>query len=276
MGKLIRCSGRLAEKPYLFPMTKTRVYSIEEVCYYIRNNIYMMQEEIFDQEFACWLREELDMGVTADKLDQMRADHNNLKDIVVTLCCSCDYYTETQIEQLIKIMDETQNLPLRGRRKIKADSFLKSGSLDKAKQEYESILKSDDILGAAEEEYGDIYHCLGVVCARTGEFLQAAQAFQKAYEKNRRSESKEAYFYALMLGDLREEFQRAVKELGVSGDEQVYFHAQYEEAQRLAREEKGYRQIARLQSRKEDGSRNAERIHDLIQRWKEDYRRGGI
>lgn len=48
MGKLILCSSVIAKNPYCFPMTKTKVYSIEEVCYYIRNNIYMMQEEVFD------------------------------------------------------------------------------------------------------------------------------------------------------------------------------------------------------------------------------------
>ena len=49
MGKLILCSSVIAKNPYCFPMTKTKVYSIEEVCYYIRNNIYMMQEEVFDR-----------------------------------------------------------------------------------------------------------------------------------------------------------------------------------------------------------------------------------
>ena len=42
MGKLILCSSVIAKNPYCFPMTKTKVYSIEEVCYYIRNNIYMI------------------------------------------------------------------------------------------------------------------------------------------------------------------------------------------------------------------------------------------
>ena len=126
MGKLILCSSVIAKNPYCFSMTKTKVYSIEEVCYYIRNNIYMMQEEVFDRGFADWIRGELGMEETADKLDRMREDHNNLKDIVVTLCCSCDYYTESEINELIVIMDQTQNVPMRGRQKIKADTYLKS------------------------------------------------------------------------------------------------------------------------------------------------------
>ncbi len=92
MGRLIQCSEKVAQKPYHFKLTDTNVYTIEEVCYYIRHNIYMMQEEVFERSFADWLRTELGMDKTAKKIENMIDDHNNLKDIVVTLCCSCDYY----------------------------------------------------------------------------------------------------------------------------------------------------------------------------------------
>ena len=128
----------------------------------------MMQEEVFDKAFADWIRNELGMAETADKLDRMREDHNNLKDIVVTLCCSCDYYTEREINDLIAIMDQTQNVPLRGRQKIKADTYLKNGSLERAKQEYERILKSPDMINASSEEYGDLYYRLGAALAGMG------------------------------------------------------------------------------------------------------------
>ena len=97
MGKLIECCGKIADKPYHFRLTDTNVYSIEEVCYYIYNNIYIIREQIFDKDFSMWLRNELGMTVVADKIDSMRFDKRKLKDIVVTICCSCDYYDEEQI-----------------------------------------------------------------------------------------------------------------------------------------------------------------------------------
>lgn len=274
MGKLIQCSSRIARHPYCFPMTKTNVYSIEEVCYYIRNNIYMMQEEIFDREFAEWLREELGMDVTADKLERMRKDHNNLKDIVVTLCCSCDYYAEDEINELIRIMDETQNLPMRGRQKIKADSFLKCGSLEKARKEYESILQSDDMLHASAEEYGIIYHSLGVTYAGLGEFDQAAQAFQKAYEQNQKAESMQAYLYSLRLGDWETEYENAIKELEISKEQQVFLNAQYAEAVRQSRESRRYRQVRRIKEMQTDGMTEEYQLRakETIHQWKEEYR----
>lgn len=274
MGKLIQCSSGIAEHPYCFPMTKTRVYSIEEVCYYIRNNIYMMQEEVFDLDFAGWLREELKMETVAGKLENMRKDHNNLKDIVVTLCCSCDYYTEEEIDELISIMDETQNLSAWGRRKIKADNYLECGSLDQARKEYEGILKCDDMLHATQEEYGMVYHSLGVACAGLGEFKLASANFLKAYEKNRKLESMQSYLYALRLGNMEDEYEKAVKELELSREQQVFIRAQYDEAVHQSRESRNCRQIGRINSMqgKERRDEFTARVDETIGQWKKEYR----
>ncbi len=271
MGKLIQCSSALAQKPYCFPMTRTKIYSLEEACYYIWNNIYMVQEEIFDQEFADWIRQELGMEVTADKLDRMRRDHNNLKDIVVTICCSCDYYTEAEINQLIRIMDETQNLPLRGRQKIRAESFLKSGRLERARREYESILKSTDMLYASAREYGAVYHGLGVACAGMGEFRQAADAFQKAYERNGAMGSVQSYLFCLRLGGWEEEYRKKVRELGLSAEQRSLLEETYEDALRRGDACRESRQIRRLE-KMEDKMESCHATQELILQWKKEYR----
>ena len=185
MGKLIQCSSRLAKKPYYFRVTDTNVYSIEEVCYFIHQNIYMLQRDFFTYGFAVWLREELGMEDTALKVENMLRYNNNLKDIVVTLCCSCDYYDEKEINWLIKIMDETQSLPMRKRQKIKADNFLRCNLFEKALEEYGHILKSDNMLAADIKEYGAIYHNIGVAYAGLGDYGKACDYFSQAYEKGK-------------------------------------------------------------------------------------------
>ena len=274
MGKLILCAGRIANKPYCFPMTKTRVYSIEEICYYIRNNIYIMQEEVFDKEFAEWIRNELGMEETADKLDRMREDHNNLKDIVVTLCCSCDYYTEDEINRLIVIMDQTQNVPLRGRQKIKADTCLKNGSLEKARREYERILKSPDMLNAESEEYAKVYYNLGVAAAGMGEYRRASRAFQKAYEYDQMQKALESCLYCLKLGGLQEEYEKMIKEMGVTTEQLTFLDAQYEEALRQSADNKECRMVRRIRRMKEQSDEAYHQlVSEMILGWKAEYRK---
>ena len=274
MGKLILCSSVIAKQPYCFPMTKTKVYSIEEVCYYIRNNIYMMQEEVFDRTFADWIRGELGMEETADKLDKMRKDHNNLKDIVVTLCCSCDYYTEQEINELIAIMDQTQNVPMRGRQKIKADTYLKNGSLERARQEYERILKNPDMINAESEEFGDIYYRLGVALVGMGEYRHGCAAFQKAYEYTEQQRALEACLYCLKLGGMPEEYEKTAAQMGVTREQQTFMDAQYEEALRQSVESRECKTVRRIRRMKEQGDPSYEKLAgELLLQWKTEYRK---
>lgn len=274
MGKLIQCNSRLAKKPYYFRMTDTNVYSIEEVCYYIRHNIYMMQEEIFNHDFAVWLREELDMDETAKKMENMIYDNNNLKDIVVTLCCSCDYYDEAEINELIRIMDETANLPLRKRQKIKADNFLKCHSYEKAIEEYEHILKSDDMLMANIEEYGSIYHNMGVCLAGLGDFLKASESFSNAYEKSRSEESLREYIYCILLLGDEEKYKLICTHYDISEETLGKIKQDFEEINIQSGKSKDVGRISRLKDILKSGYMDEyyDKVGNYIREWKNEYR----
>ena len=88
MSSLILCNTVKAENPFYFELTGTNIYTIEELCYYIYNNIYIITEEIFDDDLVFWLREELEMVELSEKISDMLLHKNSLKDIVVTIFCS--------------------------------------------------------------------------------------------------------------------------------------------------------------------------------------------
>ena len=110
---LILCDGRLAEKPYKMPVTRQNIYSLEELCYYIYHNIYTITEEFFQESLADWLREETGHPVLAKKVHNMLGSEMKLKDMVVTILCGCDFYRESEIRSLVRVMDEIANLPIR-------------------------------------------------------------------------------------------------------------------------------------------------------------------
>lgn len=275
MGKLIQCSSCIAKEPYLFRLTKTNVYSIEEVCYYIRHNIYMMQEEVFDREFVLWLRNELHMDKTADKLEHLIQDHHNIKDIVVTICCSCDYYDEEEINELIRIMDELDQLPMYARRKYKGDNYLRCKSYEKALEEYEKIFESDEILQADAAVYGDIFHNMGVAYVNIGEFHKASELFLKAYEKNNREESLSQCLFALRMCKDVERFKKLVKDLDISPEKQSQWEKEYQKVMEACAAGKASRQIERLRNLIKNGSVEEyyDKVHTYIVDWKNEYRK---
>lgn len=274
MGKLIECCGKIADKPYHFRLTDTNVYSIEEVCYYIYNNIYIIHEEIFDKKFSAWLRDKLDMKVVADKLDSMRHDKRKLKDIVVTICCSCDYYDEEQINELIGVMDSIENLSSWQKSKIKADNYSRFGLYEKAVEEYARILENDDMSDATQEDYGRIYHNMGTAFCGLGAFIKASDSFEHAYEKTKSDESLRSFLYALKLTGDKKLFDKGIKKLNADIQELNDIMKSFATINEETRKSKTVRRILKLKETMKAGylEEYYDKTDSYIKQWKEEYR----
>ncbi|WP_310605168.1 hypothetical protein [Anaerosporobacter sp.] len=276
MGKLIFCTGKVTEKPYTFPFSKARIYSMDELNYYIYNNIYLISEEAFSYSFCDWLEKELRLPEVADKIRNLLNRRNNLKDIVVSLLCSADYYTEPQIRELIQIMEQIERMPLIKKRKIKADNYLRYGQYAKALAEYEIIVDANESAMFTQVEYGDIYHNLAVAKAKSVSASEAAKYYLIAYKQNQREESLMQYLYSLLLSKNTEEFKTACEEFGVSQEQQSQLEEDIFAKELAALEIAEYENIDRLSALKKEGkvAQYYRELKGTIRQYKETYRKG--
>lgn len=275
MGKLIQCSSPLALTPYHFRLTDTNVYSMEEVCYYIWHNIYMIQGEVFDREFVMWIEKELHMEETSHKLACLIQDHKNLKDIVVTICCSCDYYDEEEINALIRLMDEIEQMPAYARKKHKGDTYLACHSYEKALEEYEKVFESDEILHAEKEAYGSIFHNMGVAYSNLAEFRKAAEYFLKAYEQNKKDASLSQGLFALRLSKDVEGYKKALVDFDVSPEKQLQWEKEYTQVISQSSQCREALKIEKLRNVMKSGNvaEYYDKVHKYVLDWKNEYRK---
>lgn len=215
----ILCKGDLAKEPYVIPVSGVSVYSLEELCYYIYNNIYSVTEEFFDSRLAVWLREQVHEEGTAQKMRVLIERHNSLTDLVVTLLCSCDYYKEDEVRKLVEVMDAIANLPPHKKNKIKADNYLKAGRYGKSLQEYKKLLYGKQAEEFTTEEYGDLLHNQAIALYYVSSFHEAAQGFKEAYARNQRKESLVHYLYVLLLDGEEELFDKESLSFGMEPEE---------------------------------------------------------
>ena len=61
MGSLILCHKKRARQPYVISRVHMKIYTIEELCYYICNNLYLIDYTIINQQLCDWIGRELDM-----------------------------------------------------------------------------------------------------------------------------------------------------------------------------------------------------------------------
>ncbi len=199
MGKIIWCAGNITKEAFLFPRTSTKIYSIEELCYYIYNNIYTLSEGDFTTDLADWMDKELIMPVTSSKIKKMIRKGESLKDIVVTILCSADYYEEDEIKSLIHIMDQLEKCSSLERTKLRADNLLRYKDYKNAGIAYGSILKESKKETTSAIFIGNVLHNMGIVKMQSSSYIEACEWFQKAYEKNRNKDSYKAYILCLMF-----------------------------------------------------------------------------
>lgn len=276
MGKIILCSGKPAKKPFHFELTNTNIYSMEELCYYIYNNIYAMTEEAFGISLVNWMQDEIQLPEIANKLYRLISGHNGLKDIVVTILCGSDYYTEPEIKELMEIIDAICHLPAIKRQKIRADHYIKYGKYQAAAKEYRAILNEKEAAIFTEEEYGNIKHNEAVIKIHTASSREAAEVFKEAYKHNRNEDSLKAYLLALKLGNCQGEFEQAIMEYNICPELVLEVNQEMEEKREEAKSSPEYMKLINLEALKKEGKVNEyyNEINHLIDSWKQEYRQG--
>ena len=79
MSGYILCQVKKAEKPFYIENISTNIYSIEELCYYLYNNLYLVDSSLISSKLCAWLEEELELPKLAAKLKPYMEERPDLK-----------------------------------------------------------------------------------------------------------------------------------------------------------------------------------------------------
>ena len=189
MGELLFCSRELASIPYYIDTISLNVYSLEEICYYLKHNIELVEPEFMDAELCEWIRQELKMNSLADKLSRIIQEGQGFLTFITTLLAGCDYCTRDEILDIRKALLDFENKSEAECAKIRADRFLLKKRYYPCIMEYKRLLLRPDIREEGVVFEGDLWHNLGTAYAGLFFFEEAAECYEKAYEKNKREES---------------------------------------------------------------------------------------
>lgn len=218
MGKLILSSGKRTDKPYVIASAGVRIYSIEELCYYLYHHVYMIDDDLLNMDLFDWMETELNLQERASKLKLLKLQKTGIKTLVTVIMCSSDYFTEIEIKKMLKLVDSIIGMSATKRSVMKANTCLKNQKYQEAATEFERLLHSMDAQELTPEEYGDIYHNLGVAKVHNNGVRDAAKLFYQAYEYNHREESLLQYLYCLKLSSHNNSYEEAAEKNQVSDE----------------------------------------------------------
>ena len=100
MGSLILCHKKRAKQPYMITRVHIRIYTIEELCYYICNNLYLIDYTLMNRQLCEWIREELHMWELADQLLGQMEKNCTAEQFVLTILEKSNVYSPGEINKV--------------------------------------------------------------------------------------------------------------------------------------------------------------------------------
>ncbi|MDD3205921.1 MAG: hypothetical protein PHS74_09355 [Lachnospiraceae bacterium] len=210
MSKLILCIGEYAKTPYWIDRSEMNIYSIEELCYFIRENIVLLDKEFMRIELGSWLEKECGLKELGQELLSCIRQHASLNVFVSRIMRYAHYCSESEIQEMDQQITENAEMNNWEKRKTRVDFYFKNGRFAIALREYESLRKELNL--EDRKLSARISNNIGTIYAHLYAFDMAAVNFLRAYEED----EKEEYFFVYL----------AAKRMLLSEKEYVDFVAQ--------------------------------------------------
>ena len=219
------CRVKTAQKPFFIENIGTYIYSIEELCFYLKENVYLIDESIMNEALCDWIRDELELRTLYrqlyDRLQQMEEASGTdstggsvVAGFVMPIFREIGYLTPKQMKSFQDTLSRLSVQPEDARDKLKGDYLAKSGMYKGAVNEYLQILARQKKSGAGAQFYAQVLENLGCAYARMFRFEDAAEAFERAWRMAHGKEALRRYVSVLPFYLPDRTCERRIRELG--------------------------------------------------------------
>lgn len=204
MGRVYLCLGKNAEIPYFFEKARVHVWNVEELCYFVRENAWLLEPGVLGEELAEWIGQQCMLKKLALSLREAIQGSDPVTDFVGRLFAYTGYCSTEEAAQVKKALLLNENSSAEERAKARGDYFLENGKYMLAVREYEALLEG--LTGAKPELVGKICHNAGTAYARLFLFRQAASFYERAWKLLRDKRCAKQYMAALRMGMSEQEY----------------------------------------------------------------------
>lgn len=198
------CVGNYARVPYCVPGIGINVYCMEELCFVLKENAFLLDFSIMNDELADWIEKSCGLKDLARALHPMIHRQGALSAFVTLILNYVGLYDGQTVAEAEQVLKQGAGLSRIEKRKSQIDYLVRKKRYAMAVREYDSLIEkwqenvdAGDPLPAAEF-LALIWHNKGVAFTGLMIYEKAAECFLKAYELEGRRD-----FYRDYLGAKR-------------------------------------------------------------------------
>jgi tetratricopeptide (TPR) repeat protein len=207
------CLHAQAEKPYYIENIRTPIYSLEELCFYLYNNICLIDASLINEGLCDWIRDELKLPKLYRQLYAQLEKQDSAAFFVLPIFREAGYLSHQEMrefqEQLSKLEVQSEDM----KQKLRGDYLVKEKMFARAIREYRQILGRRNPGRLGTQFYASVLNNLGAAYAGLFRFEEAAECFWESYSLIRTKETFRKYVSTLPLFLSEEEYEKKLKEL---------------------------------------------------------------
>ncbi len=274
MSRVILCSGIRAKEPFVMKASGRKVYTVEELCYCLHDELETLDGETLGPELADFLGNELGLKDRATTLRTLIEDNSELKNRLVVVLCASDLYTAPEINEICEEFERNLNMTPLVRAKKIADRRLTEGRIKAAFSAYRDILSDERVGELSDDDLSAIMHNCGVIRMRMGYLEEAASMFLRAFAHTDDQNAVRCYLMALKLIGDEERYIKEAMRLFDSGELIKELEEEYSREVERFEESGGLDCIERLRNLRDDYRPGEfDRLtHEIIGELKASYR----
>lgn len=182
------CVGDYAKTPYCIPGLEMNVYSMEELCYCLKENSFLLDLSLMNDRLLHWIEQECGLKELSRILHPLVHRKGSLSAFVDTILSYVGLYEEPVRREIEQILKQGAGLSRIEKRKSQVDYLVGKKKYLAAVREYDSLLSKWRELEEEKEPLpavgclSAILHNKGVALAGLMLYTKAAECFLSAYE----------------------------------------------------------------------------------------------
>ena len=135
------CQIPVAKHPYYIESISANIYSIEELCFYLYENIYLVDHTIMNERLLDWVRDELGLKRLYRQMYEQLEKKAGIGDFILPIFREIGYLSHEEFRSLQEQISRLEVQQADMRQKLKGDYLVHCKMYGNALAEYQQILR---------------------------------------------------------------------------------------------------------------------------------------
>ena len=206
------CVGNYAEIPYSIPGLEINVYCVEELCYCMKENAFLLDTTLVNENLLKWLEKQCGLRELVKLLYPYVYRKGSLSAFAVTVFQYVGLYEQSVVREIEQVLKQGAGLSSIEKKKSQVDYLIRKKKYNLALKNYDALIAKWEEQVAAGEPVpavsclAAIWHNKGVAFAGLMLYEEAAKCFYRAYELAGDAELCKAFLAAKRMALSEEEY----------------------------------------------------------------------